>query len=80
MFGEFNYDLFLNMEKFYSVGISMSKKCWNYSISYKKETIPLLTNGGISSIIQKTIYFEIELIPLGGISQQYQFKPEEKGN
>jgi len=79
MFANYNYDLVLDMEKYYSLGISMRKKCWNYSISYKKETIPLLTNDGISSIIQKTIYFEIELVPLGGFQQQYQFKPEQKG-
>ena len=67
----------LDMQKYYIIGVSMSKKCWNYSISYKKETLPLLTNDGISSIIQKTIYFQIELVPLGGIKQQYQFRPQK---
>jgi LPS-assembly protein len=76
-FGEVNYDMVLDMQKYYIIGVSMSKKCWNYSISYKKETLPLLTNDGISSIIQKTIYFQIELVPLGGIKQQYQFRPQK---
>ena len=65
------------MQKYYILGVSMQKKCWNYSISYKKETVPILTNDGISSIIQKTIYFEIELIPLGGFKQQYQFQTQK---
>jgi LPS-assembly protein len=77
LFGEYNYDLALDMQKYYILGINMQKKCWHYSISYKKETVPLLTNNGISSIIQKTIYFEIELIPLGGFKQQYQFKTKK---
>jgi len=77
IFAEYNYDEQLKMQKFYSIGISMRKKCWNYSLSYKKETLPILTADGISSIIQKTIYFEIELIPLGGIKQQYQFKTKK---
>jgi len=77
LFGSYNYDLVLDMTKYYVIGVSMKKKCWNYSISYKKETLPLLTNDGISSIIQKTIYFQIELIPLGGVDQQYQFNNQK---
>ena len=57
--------------------MSMKKRCWNYSISLKRETTPLLTNDGVSGIIRKTIYFQIELSPLGGIKQQYQFKTKE---
>ena len=77
LFAEYNYDLVLDIPKYQIFGISMQKKCWNYSISYKKETLPLLTNDGISSIIQKTIYFEIELVPLGGIKQQYQLNSQK---
>ena len=74
IFWKYNYDIDLDLVKYNLIGISMKKRCWNYSISYKKEIVPLLTNDGISSIIQKTIYFEIELVPLGGIDQQYQIK------
>ena len=67
----------LNMVKYYTIGIAMKKNCWNYSFSLKRETIPILTENGISSNIQKTFYFEIELIPLGGIKQQYQIKTKK---
>jgi len=77
LFAEYNYDMILDVTKYYIVGISMKKKCWNYTLSYKKERLPLLTNDGISSIIQKTIYFQIELVPLGGIEQQYQFNSKK---
>jgi len=77
LFASYNYDLVLDITKYYLIGLSMKKKCWNYSISYKKETLPLLTNDGISSIIQKTIYFQIELVPLGGVDQQYQFNSKK---
>ena len=76
-FAQYSYDLVLNMQKYYIIGLSMKKKCWNYSVSYKKEILPLLTADGISNITQKTIYFEIELVPLGGIKQQYQFKTKK---
>ena len=74
IFGEYNYDLENNQEKYYLVGIDMRKKCWNYSISYKQEITPLLTNDGVSNLVQKTLYFQIELVPLGGFQQQYKFK------
>jgi len=74
LFGDFNYDLKLKMQKYWLLGISMSKQCWNYSISFKREIAPILTTNGVSGIIRKTIYFQIEFIPLGGISQQYQLK------
>jgi len=77
IFGTYNYDLKLEMQKYWLLGISMKKKCWNYSISLKRETTPLLTNSGVSGIIRKTIYFQVELSPLGGIKQQYQFKTKE---
>ncbi len=79
IFAQYNYDLELDKEKYYIIGVSMKKKCWNYSISYKKETVPSLTNDGVSNLVQKTIYFEIELVPLGGIKQQYQLKTEKVG-
>ena len=77
IFAEFNYDLKLKMQKYWLLGISMNKQCWNYSISFKGEILPILTTDGVSGIIRKTIYFEIELVPLGGIKQQYQLKTQK---
>ena len=65
------------MQKYWLLGISMSKQCWNYSVSFKREITPTLTTNGVSGIIRKTIYFEVEFIPLGGIFQQYQLKTEK---
>jgi LPS-assembly protein len=77
LFADFNYDLKLKMQKYWLFGISMRKQCWNYNISFKREITPILTTNGVSGIIRKTIYFEVELIPLGGISQQYQLNTKK---
>jgi LPS-assembly protein len=77
LFADYNYDLKLKMQKYWILGISMNKQCWNYSVSFKREITPILTNDGVSGIIRKTIYFEVEFIPLGGINQQYQFKTKK---
>ncbi|NPA55341.1 MAG: LPS-assembly protein LptD [Epsilonproteobacteria bacterium] len=78
LFGEYSYDVLLNSPKYQIFGISLKKRCWNYNISYKKEILPLLTSDGLASITQRSIYFEIELVPIGGIQQQYQFKSRVK--
>jgi lipopolysaccharide assembly outer membrane protein LptD (OstA) len=77
IFVDFNYDLKLKMQKHWLFGISINKQCWNYSISFKREITPVLTTNGVSGIIRKTIYFEVEFIPLGGIQQQYQLKTQK---
>jgi LPS-assembly protein len=77
IFADFNYDLKLKMQKHWLFGISMNKQCWNYSVSFKREIVPILTTNGVSGIIRKTIYFEVEFIPLGGIQQQYQLKTQK---
>ncbi len=77
LFADYNYDLRLKIQKYWLLGISMSKQCWNYSISLKREITPVLTTDGVSGIIRKTIYFEVEFIPLGGIKQQYQLKTKK---
>jgi LPS-assembly protein len=77
LFADYNYDLRLKIQKYWLLGISMSKQCWNYSISFKREITPVLTTDGVSGIIRKTIYFEVEFIPLGGIKQQYQLKTKK---
>jgi LPS-assembly protein len=77
LFADYNYDLKLKMQKYWLLGISMRKQCWNYSVSFKRKITPILTTDGVSGIIRKTIYFEVEFIPLGGIKQQYQFKTKK---
>ena len=53
----------------WSVGWRMKKSCWSYEIRFQKEVVPLLTQQGSDSYENRTVYFRIELFPLGGISK-----------
>ncbi len=69
-FSKLKYDFHENFLKSWEVGISMKKQCWDYRISYKEELNPILTADGSNSIKNKVIYFQINLIPLGGVRQK----------
>ncbi|MRI58227.1 MAG: hypothetical protein C6H99_01840, partial [Epsilonproteobacteria bacterium] len=53
----------------WSVGWRMKKECWSYEIRFQKEVVPLLTQQGSDSYQNRTVYFRVELFPLGGISK-----------
>lgn len=69
-FTKLKYDFDKDFLKSWEAGVSMKKKCWDYKISYKEELNPILTADGSDSIKNKVIYFQINLIPLGGVRQK----------
>ena len=71
-FASLKYDFEDSFLKSWEVGLKMNKKCWDYKISYKEELNPISTVDGSSSIKNKIIYFQINLIPLGGVRQKIQ--------
>ncbi len=71
IFTEVDYDYNGAFFKNWMVGVEKSKKCIEYRISYKEELVPTLTTIGSGSIMNKIIYFEINLIPLGGFKQKF---------
>ncbi len=69
LFATIDYDIKANNALNWSMGWRMQKRCWSYEIRYQKEVVPLLTNQGSDSYENRTIYFRVELFPLGGISK-----------
>jgi LPS-assembly protein len=64
------YDLEDSFLKSWEIGLSTKRLCWDYKISYKEELNPISTTEGSSSLKNKIIYFQINLIPLGGVKQK----------
>jgi len=54
------------------VGIHLFRGCWDFLLKIKNEKRPILTSVGAESINNFSIYFQINLFPLGGISQSYE--------
>ncbi len=78
LFATIDYDFLRDRTRNWSIGWQMRKSCWSYEISFKKETIPLLTSEGSNSYQDNTLYFRVELYPLGGISQSIRKTQERR--
>ncbi len=73
-FGSYDYDYHLRQERSWSLGLGMKKRCFNYQVSVKRETTPVLTSSGSSSVNNMVIYLSINFVPIGGINQVYSTK------
>ena len=73
-FANIDYDIKEGYTQNWEFGVKMHKKCWNYQISYKEHTTPILTSSGANSIKRRGIYLTINFTPIGGI--QYKFEKD----
>jgi len=71
LFGFYTYDYEEKEARNWGLGWTMSRRCWSYSIGYREETRPILTKNGANSIFDKTLFFQIQLLPLGGFEYDY---------
>jgi len=71
LFGFYTYDYEEKEARNWGLGWVMSRRCWSYSIGYREETRPILTKNGADSIFDKTLFFQIQLLPLGGFEYDY---------
>ena len=78
LFATIDYDFIHDKTRNWSVGWRMKRPCWSYEVTFKKETIPLLTTQGSSSYKNNTLYFRVELYPLGGISHSIRKTQERR--
>jgi LPS-assembly protein len=70
----YSYDLINKYSKYWLIGVSMSKRCYKYFVSFKQNRIPILTENGSSFKKDNIINISLELYPLGGINQSFIFK------
>ncbi len=78
LFGTIDYDLHQDNTINWSIGWHMKRACWSYEITFKQEKVPVLTTMGSSSYENRTLYFKVELYPLGGISHSIQKRQERR--
>jgi LPS-assembly protein len=79
LFGSLNYDNQNRYVKTKSIGLSYGKRCWDYTVQYKEDTIPQLTsNGETTAIHNKTVLLEFRFNPIGAFMQE--FSSSDSGN
>ncbi|WP_375154879.1 LPS-assembly protein LptD [Campylobacter peloridis] len=77
IFGGLWFDLNKNPEK-WELGYTYQRKCWNYSLMYRKDISPKLTSGGISAKDQSGLYFMFNFYPIGGVAYDFSLEESEK--
>ena len=71
-FANIDYDIKNSYTQNWGFGIIMKKKCWDYRISYKEHTTPILTSSGSNSYRRRGIYLTVNFTPIGGISYKFE--------
>jgi len=71
-FGRYAYDLEARVKKLSEIGFSYEKRCWKFGMRYVENNRPILTNDAASSVLDKYVYFTIELRPIGGTEVNYK--------
>ncbi len=74
-FANYDYDLEKSFNHQWHVGWEHRQKCWGAKLSIGQERIPNLN----SSFKNNMLYFELNLNPLGGISQSIEQKFSSQG-
>jgi len=72
LFVSFAYDNIDRVLLKSEVGVHLFRGCWDFLLKIKSEKRPILTSIGAESINNFSIYFQINLFPLGGISQSFE--------
>ena len=70
-----NYNVLESIRSKQGLNLNINDICWNFDIKYERERVA--TSSSSDGSDQKIIYFNLELKPLGGIKQKYQFKEDE---
>jgi LPS-assembly protein len=79
-FGRYAYDLENSVKKLSEIGFSYQKRCWKFGMRYVENNRPILTNNNASSLLDKYVYFTIELRPIGGTEVNYRLSNRLDGS
>jgi len=74
-FAKADYDMYQNFNNQWHIGWTHRQKCWGATISIGQEQIPNVA----SSFQNNMLYFELNLNPLGGISQRVEQEFSSQG-
>ncbi len=56
----------------WEAGVHFLRHCWDLNLGIKDEKRPILTSAGAQSIDNLVLYFQINLVPLGGFEQRFE--------
>lgn len=72
-----SYDNERDFTKMWRVGIAHSRKCWNYSLSYRSDVEPTTTDSGVKASRKQGVFFNIAFYPMGGVHYSYSVSSDK---
>lgn len=69
-----SYNILETIRSKQNIGLNINDGCWNFDIKYERERVA--TSSSSDGSDQKSVYFNLELKPLGGIKQTYTYEDE----
>jgi len=79
-FGRYAYDWQEQVKKLSEIGFEYRKRCWRFGMRYVENNRPILTNNEASSLLEKYVYFTVELRPIGGTEVNYKLRDVLEGD
>lgn len=78
IFGRWEYDLARSYSKMWRLGITHTRKCWNYSFVYQEDIEPKNTSNADYTKAKKEhgFYFFVNFYPFGGVGYDFSVDTE----
>lgn len=69
-----NYNILEKIRNKQGIYLNITDNCWNLNLKYEKEINPTTSISSNDGIKQKFLYIQLELKPIGGVNQKYEFE------
>lgn len=66
------YDAQNSRTRLWQLGMTHTRKCWNYGVVYQREIEPTTTRTGSAASKSQGVYFTINFYPMGGLHYDYE--------
>ena len=81
LYAAINYDNRLNRTQSWEFGWSYGKRCWDYTMMFKDNTIPALANSGLTqSVHDRSIMVAFRFHPIGSVVQKINMSTSSQAN
>jgi LPS-assembly protein len=74
LYGRYAYDFETDSARNWEIGLRKNLRCWGYSVKFRQNVYPILTQAGSSSFKENVIFFEVSFNPIGA----YHYEQKNK--
>ncbi len=80
IFAQAQYDFQREYTKMWQAGINYRRKCWDYSLAYRKDIEPKNSSAGLESKRTQGVYLLFSFYPLGTLNYDFSVESDNSGD